>query len=106
LIHDKDLRKLQGVMTKCLFEAQHKDIFEKNVDEDTRDWLGQQLISDVATDAEMEGIEKLDDYEIDEEDIRAAMDEYDKEHYSHYSKGDDEEEEKEEDVPYDNKETL
>jgi len=57
----------------------HKDLFEKNVEENNRSWLGSQFITDYSPDVDMEGIEKMSDYDIDEEDLRAAMEEYDTE---------------------------
>jgi len=60
-------------LTKCIFEASHKELFEKNITEDNREWLERQLVSDMTEDADMDNFDKISDYDYTEEDIEGAL---------------------------------
>ena len=46
ICQDSDLKNLQGVLTKCVFESQHKQLFEKEVEKEEENYLGKQLVAD------------------------------------------------------------
>lgn len=50
-------------------------MFEQQVKADDRQWLNDQLISDMTEDADMDEIEKISDYDFTEEDLKGALDE-------------------------------
>ena len=59
------LTVLQGVLTKVNFETNMQEEIGKHVESDDMAYLNSQAIGDQEEDADMEGVQKIDDYDFD-----------------------------------------
>lgn len=64
--NDKDYKNLAGVLTKCFFEVNNKQEFEKAIEEGDEEYLAQQLETDLSNkDVDMKEVdEAVDDYDF------------------------------------------
>lgn len=61
----QEVPKLKGVLTKVLYESNMQESLEKNQEKDDNEWLEAQIVGDQDQNADMDGIEKIENYEWD-----------------------------------------
>lgn len=65
LIKDEEMvPRMKGVLTKVIFETNMKEDIERATDRDDESWLECQVVGDCEENIDMEGVEKIDEYEF------------------------------------------
>jgi hypothetical protein len=62
---EDDVIRMKGVLTKMIFETNHLEDIERAAERDDCGYLESQVLGDREADADMEGIEKIDEYDFD-----------------------------------------
>lgn len=60
-----DVIRMKGVLTKMIFETNHHEDIEKAAEREDEGYLESQVLGDQEADIDMEGIEKIEEYDFD-----------------------------------------
>lgn len=63
MIEDREMvPRLKGILTKVIYETNMQEDIERAQERDDHDYLENQVLGDIAEDADMDGIEKVEEY--------------------------------------------